>query len=154
MRTAGQMFAYDDWANAETLASLERARRVPDAARRRMAHILAAELLWIGRLTGNPSKIAVWPDWDLSEARTNLGLLLPMWRDYLESHPPEARLQPVSYVNSQGQLWSSIPEDILQHVLLHGAQHRGQIASDLRAAGEEPAYTDYIHAVRSGLVGS
>jgi uncharacterized damage-inducible protein DinB len=32
------------------------------------------------------------------------------------------------------------------HVLLHSAHHRGQIAFELRASGQEPAYTDFIHA--------
>jgi uncharacterized damage-inducible protein DinB len=39
-------------------------------------------------------------------------------------------------------------EEILTHVTIHSAYHRGQIASDVRSAGLEPAYTDYIHAVR------
>jgi uncharacterized damage-inducible protein DinB len=56
-------------------------------------------------------------------------------------------------VNSKGEPWRSAVGDVLDHVLLHGAYHRGQIASDLRAAGCEPAYTDFIHAVRSGRLG-
>ena len=55
-------------------------------------------------------------------------------------------------VNSKGEPWTSSVEDILTHVVLHAAHHRGQVASGLRAAGHEPAYTDYIHAVRRGLV--
>ena len=42
--------------------------------------------------------------------------------------------------------------DILAHVVLHSAYHRGQIAAAVRAGGGEPAYTDMIHAVRQGLV--
>ncbi len=34
---------------------------------------------------------------------------------------------------------------------LDGA-HRGQVASDVRASGGVPAYTDYIHALRQGLI--
>jgi uncharacterized damage-inducible protein DinB len=44
-------------------------------------------------------------------------------------------------------------DDVLTHVILHSAYHRGQIASAVRAGGETPAYTDLIHAVRQGLVG-
>jgi uncharacterized damage-inducible protein DinB len=58
----------------------------------------------------------------------------------------------VSYTNSKGELWTSTVEDILTHLVIHSAYHRGQIASDLRSAGREPAYTDYIHAVRQGLI--
>ena len=152
MRSFEEILAYDDWANREALASVERADPPPPAASRRMAHIVSAELLWLGRLSANPSKIPVWPEWSLEETRVNLGIVLPMWRDYLETHEGEARRQPISYTNSRGQLWSSSPEDVMLHVAFHGGYHRGQIASDLRAAGFEPAYTDYIHAVRSGFL--
>jgi len=40
----------------------------------------------------------------------------------------------------------------LTHVIMHSAYHRGQIALEMRAAGMEPAHTDFIHAVRQGLV--
>ena len=55
-------------------------------------------------------------------------------------------------MNSKGQSWTSRVEDVLTHVLLHGAYHRGQIASALREAGLTPPYTDYIHATRSGRI--
>jgi uncharacterized damage-inducible protein DinB len=35
---------------------------------------------------------------------------------------------------------------------MHSAYHRGQIASLMRAGGSAPAYTDFIHAVRRGLI--
>jgi uncharacterized damage-inducible protein DinB len=35
---------------------------------------------------------------------------------------------------------------------MHSAYHRGQIASQMRASGKTPAYTDFIHGVRQGLV--
>jgi len=60
--------------------------------------------------------------------------------------------RPVSYSNSKGEPWTSTVEEILTHLVIHSAYHRGQIASDLRSAGQEPAYTDYIHAVRQGLI--
>jgi uncharacterized damage-inducible protein DinB len=145
-----RLFAYDDWANRETLASLERARRPPDAARRRMAHVLADERLWLARLTGDPQRVVVWPDWTLADCRFRLAELPALWADYLASLDEPRRRAPVAYVNSKGESWESLPEDVLLHVLLHSGQHRGQIAADLRAAGEEPAYTDYIEAVRRG----
>jgi uncharacterized damage-inducible protein DinB len=60
--------------------------------------------------------------------------------------------RPVRYTNSKGEPWTSTVEDILTHLVIHSAYHRGQIASDLRNAGQKPAYTDYIHAVRQGLI--
>ena len=48
--------------------------------------------------------------------------------------------------------YSSRIVDVLTHVIMHSAYHRGQIASDIRADGGEPAYTDFIHAVRQRFI--
>lgn len=58
----------------------------------------------------------------------------------------------VAYRNSKGEFWTSSAGDILTHVVLHAAYHRGQIAAAVRGAGGEPAYTDFIHAVRMELI--
>jgi len=58
----------------------------------------------------------------------------------------------IEYRNSKGERWQSSVADVLTHVLLHGSYHRGQIASAVRAAGGIPAYTDFIHASRQGLL--
>ena len=50
------------------------------------------------------------------------------------------------------EAYDSLVRDILTHVFMHSAYHRGQIASDMRQAGFVPAYTDFIHGVRQGLV--
>ena len=43
-------------------------------------------------------------------------------------------------------------EDVLLHVVMHSVYHRGQIATEVRAAGHTPAYTDYIQAVRTDSI--
>ena len=48
--------------------------------------------------------------------------------------------------------YDSLVRDILTHVFMHSAYHRGQIAVDMRQNGVTPAYTDFIHGVRQGLV--
>jgi len=56
-----RLFRYDDWANRETLASLERVQTPPPQSVRILAHILGAGLLWHGRLTRGerPAEIRV-----------------------------------------------------------------------------------------------
>ena len=65
---------------------------------------------------------------------------------------PEKLAEAVSYKNSKGEVWSNSVQDILMHVVIHSAYHRGQIAADMRSAGHVPAYTDFIHGVRQGLL--
>ena len=143
---------WDAWANRETLASLR--RTAAPAAVRWMAHIAGAELLWLGRLTDEPSEVAVWPELDLDGVGALLVGLDSSWLSYLESLSDNNELEePVGYRNSRGEFWTSTVGDILTHVVTHSAYHRGQIASAVRSAGGEPAYTDFIHAIRKGLVG-
>ena len=146
-----RMLRYDGWANAQTLASLG-GPDAPAPARRWLAHIVGCELLWLGRLTGEPSEMAVWPELDLAGIGAGLARLADAWPAYLDGLTPEDLDEGIGYRNSRGEFWSSTVDDILTHVVAHGAYHRGQIAAAVRAAGSEPAVTDYIHAVRQGLV--
>ena len=58
----------------------------------------------------------------------------------------------ITYTNSSGQAHTSRVDDLVTHVAMHGHYHRGQAAMELRAAGHNPAVTDYIHATRNGLI--
>jgi uncharacterized damage-inducible protein DinB len=147
-----RLFEYDAWANREALLSLTDAGSPPPAALKRMAHIIAAEVLWLARVEHRPSPLAVWPELQLSQCATWLGDVEPAWHRYLAGLTPARLAARVEYVNSKGEPFSSTVEDILTHVVIHSAYHRGQIAADVRAAGHQPAYTDFIHAVRTGHV--
>jgi uncharacterized damage-inducible protein DinB len=56
-------------------------------------------------------------------------------------------------VNTRGERYASRATDVLFHVVVHSAYHRGQVATDVRRAGGAPPVTDYVHATRTGLVG-
>jgi uncharacterized damage-inducible protein DinB len=145
-----RLFTYEGWANRETLGALGAAGSAPPpAALARMAHLVGAGRLWLGRLLGEPPA-AVWPRLSLAECRAEWEALDRRWDAYLAGLAPADLEAAIPYVNSAGEVWSSTVGDILLHVVLHGAYHRGQIAADLRAAGLEPAYTDFIEAVRRG----
>ena len=147
-----RLFAYDRWANREVLHSFQSAAQVPASALKRFSHVLSAEQLWLERLTGQPQTSPVWPDFSLPQVEARSRELSQLWRNYL-SGLGEADLSRIChYINSKGEKWSSRTEDILVHLIMHSAYHRGQIAGDMRAAGFTPAYTDFIHAARQELL--
>jgi uncharacterized damage-inducible protein DinB len=146
-----RLLRYDMWANRETLRSLGRSP-APAKSLRWMAHIVGAELLWLARLRGEPPMMPVWPELDLQDCAGGLDDLSRLWADYLRGDKSVRLSETISYTNSKGEAWTNTVEDILIHVTTHSAYHRGQIASDLRSAGSEPAYTDYIHAVRQRMI--
>ena len=147
-----RLFAYDDWANQEALKAIERATGATGRALPFLAHILSAQRLWWERIVGAATTYPVWPEFTVQQCAAEIAFLEPRWREIFEGG--EARMSAtVAYKNSKGEPWTSRVDDILMHVIMHGAYHRGQIALEMRASGNVPAYTDYIHAVRNGWLG-
>ena len=146
-----RLLRYDVWANQETLRSLSQ-QAAPPKSLRWLGHIVGAERLWIARLVGEPPSLSVWPDLTIEQYRFHLEELSRLWPEYMSGMRPERLSDDISYVNSKGEPWNSTIGDILTHITIHSGYHRGQIASDMRTAGQEPAYTDYIHAVRVGAI--
>ena len=147
-----RLFSYDEWANREVLGVLSQNQPAAIGSRKLLAHIIAAEWVWLDRLEGRPQSTPVWPDLNLEECRQHTDRLPRLWEDYLDRLSPAQLSSTISYKNTKGEGWTSVIEDVLLHVTTHSAYHRGQIAANLRAAGLQPAYTDYIHGVRQGLV--
>jgi uncharacterized damage-inducible protein DinB len=147
-----RMFNYDHWANREFLATLGGTTPPQPKALRLLAHTLSAQKLWLERLQRVPQSVAVWPGSTLEECSVLADEMLASWKEYLNGLPPTGFEHEVDYRNSKGEVWPSRVEDILTHVVMHSAYHRGQAALEMRAAGLQPAYTDFIHAVRQGLV--
>jgi uncharacterized damage-inducible protein DinB len=147
-----KLFAYDDWANREALNSLKTAAKPgkpPARSLKLMGHIIGVEWLWYSRLLLRKEKVmAVWPELSLEVSEKQLVLLTSTWRDYLGGLTPEKLAETVDYVNSKKESWKNSVGDVLMHVILHSSYHRGQIASDVRSSGHQPAYTDFIEAVR------
>lgn len=155
-----RMFAYDDWANRECLVAIRSAVSVSATgfsdSTGRMAHILSAQKLWFERILKERQSMPVWPSLTIEDCMALADEMSAAWRNYLarlgNQFAPGSLDDKVEYRNSKGELWSSRVDDVLTHVLFHSAYHRGQIALLMRASHAEPAYTDYIHAVRQGFV--
>jgi uncharacterized damage-inducible protein DinB len=136
------------WADESALSAL---RNAPGSESRGLtfyAHILGAEATWLARIAGRRSDVAIWPTLSLDEAATLAArnaaelraLIAPLTADDLAAE--------VQYHNSAGKEFRSTLEDILLHVALHGAYHRGQVSLLIRDGRGEPIATDYIAFIR------
>lgn len=154
VRRHRRLFAYDDWANREVAAGFA-ARPLSSSsprALRLLNHVIGAERLWLARLEKTPPLCAVWPEWTLAEMQKQLRQLPRAWEDWFADVADADLDEPIAYVNSKGQPFTSSVDDILTHVILHSTHHRAQIAAEVRSAGQEPAATDFIHCVRNSLI--
>ena len=144
-----QLASYDAWANQEVISSF-RAGKPSARALNWLAHIVAAEHVWLSRIRGTKSPFAVWPELTLDESAQQVAELGRAWKELLMDSSLLDSL--ISYKNSKGEAYESLLRDILTHTFMHSAYHRGQIAADVRQSGGVPAYTDFIHGVRQGMV--
>ena len=146
------LLQYDDWGNREALRSIAATAPAPPRLLELLGHIISAETLWLERLRTVPQSFPVWPQWTVTECEQHLRSLAGQWTAFVGPLSDDELLLPVSYRNTKGEPWTSSRQDIILHVVMHSAYHRGQIAAAVREAGGQPASTDYIHAVRSGAV--
>ena len=136
------------WADDCALSALQNAPGTDSRGLTFYAHILGAEATWLARIAGRRPDVAVWPTLSLEEAATLAArnaaelraLIAPLTSDDLAAE--------VQYRNSAGREFRSTLEDILLHVALHGAYHRGQVSLVIRGGGGDPIATDYIAFIR------
>jgi len=147
-----KMFSYDNWANREFLTALRPPTPPQPKVLRLVAHTLSAQRLWLERMQGVHQSVAVWPASTIEDCIALAEEMRASWEKYLRGLSPNGLEETIHYRNSKGESWSSRVEDIITHVLMHSAYHRGQAALEMRAAGLQPSYTDFIHGVRQGLV--
>lgn len=143
-----RLFRYDHWANEEVLNSLKAAKDAPSRSLGLLAHVLGAEYAWYSRLRQAPPPLAIWPQLTVAECEHHVLALEDVWEGYLKTLGSSGLAEAVSYTNTKGDVFNTGISDILMHIVVHSAYHRGQIASDMRANGNTPAHTDFVHAVR------
>lgn len=115
-----------------------------------LSHVLGAERVWIARLLGeDASAVAVWPKLTVEECRVAIAEMGERWRGYLDGLD-EGVAGGVRYSRQDGTEYTNSVQDVLTHVFIHGAYHRGQIAQGVRESGYEPVSTDFINFARAG----
>lgn len=140
-----ELAEYGQWANSLVLDSLLKTPAVESRALKIFGHILAAEQVWLWRMTERDSSLLlIWPETDLGDCRERIGENHAGYREFLQSDAASDLSRPIDYHNSKGDPFSTPIVDILHQVSLHGAYHRGQVASAIKAAGGVPAVTDFI----------
>ena len=145
-----RLFTWDHWASGVLIATLATTSDAPEETGRVMAHIIGAQNVWLSRIEGTDSALAVWPALDVGDMRAALDDVASRWMRFLESADDALLSREIEYTNSRGDRFRSTVYDIAHQVVTHGAHHRGQINARLREAGHSAPWTDYIQASRTG----
>jgi uncharacterized damage-inducible protein DinB len=145
----GRMLRAMTWADAQMLGALHDDAPGKDEALPMFAHLLAAEHRWLSRLQGQEPRFSVWPTLTFSECELLAADNAAGYTDYLATLKNADLETVMRYRDSKGTEYANSVLDILTHIVIHGAYHRGQIARVIGRAGGQPMNTDYIAYVRS-----
>lgn len=146
---------YNRWANRRILEAAS--KLTPEqftkdlqsshrSVRDTLAHILAAEWIWLERWKGtSPGSLLNPTDFG------TIDLLESTWtvveRDYLEfisGVNDELLSTVISYRNTRGEDWAYPLGHMLQHVMNHSTYHRGQVTTLLRQLGADVMPVDLL----------
>jgi uncharacterized damage-inducible protein DinB len=149
------LFDYNRWANRRLLhaaAALTPAQFTEDRAssfgsvRDTLAHIYAAEAVWLSRWKGIsppgyaeaaefPSVAALTERWEQLETAR---------RDFLARLLDTDLEEQVTYTNVQGEPWRYPRGQMMLHIVNHSTYHRGQVVTLLRQHGAPVPGTDLL----------
>lgn len=150
-----ELYAYNRWASrrivdaASRLSADELARDLGSSfssVRDTLAHILAAEWVWLERWRGR-SPEAVPDSWNLGtpdELRAKWAEVEDDQAALLSELSEQDLLRRVAYRNTTGEAFEQPMGQMLRHVVNHSTYHRGQVVTMLRQLGAEAPSTDLI----------
>ena len=149
------LYDYNRWANARTLdaaSALTAEQFTRDmssshaSVRDTLAHILAAEMIWLKRWNGmSPRALLGAADFPhLPALRAGWAEVEREQSDFIARLTDESLARVIAYTNTKGEEWKYPLWQMLQHVVNHSSYHRGQVAAMLRQLGAEPAPTDFL----------
>ena len=148
INTIAKLGAFNVWANETLLRRLDSSvaagQVAPPAALRIFSHLINAQAIWIGRLTGTASPVKVWQEHDLAALHHWHQQTSHRLRMLCEQTDETELTRYIQYTNSQGEAFDSQVSDILTHAVMHASYHRGQVAIKMREGGLEPVNSDFI----------
>ena len=153
--TIRELYAYNHWANQRVLTSVaalsgeQFTRSMGNSfgsVRDTVAHVLAAEWIWLERWLGrSPKALLPSSDFPTVAAIGERWATVEQDRNRLIQALTQERLQqPIAYINTRGERFSYLLWQQMMHVVNHSSYHRGQVTTLLRQLGAEPLSTDLL----------
>lgn len=112
-----------------------------------LAHSLAAEIIWIERLTGNSPIILYGTDdfKSIEEVVEKWKEVRARWETFLNELTDEQAMSECRFTGTEGNERQCLIADIVQHVFNHATDHRSQMTPILYQLGHATTSLDYIY---------
>jgi uncharacterized damage-inducible protein DinB len=137
------------WADRQVCAALRDCPAAQNEGLPLLAHLFAAEHIWLARLEARQARYPVWPKLTVAGCEALANDNAAGYASFAASLGETDLGRGVQYRNTKGEEFAAPVIDILTHVVIHGGYHRGQITKALGRAGAQTVNTDYITFARS-----
>jgi uncharacterized damage-inducible protein DinB len=142
-----ELYRYNDWANRRIIVAVRESGS--ERCRKILAHLLTTEEEYLARLFGKDSTgFDFWPELSIEECGTLARYVAEKYEKLIRRFDEEGLDLWTRYRTSQGVQHENDFRDMLTHVIIHSATHRGNIMLKLREEGFEPPKIDYIIYLR------
>jgi uncharacterized damage-inducible protein DinB len=112
-----------------------------------LAHIYAADRLWLARLSGGPNPGFVTDaDRSLAVLEQEWPALHDRWKQWVACVTDTEAA--ITYTDLRGNQWTEPLWQLMLHMVNHGTHHRGQVSGFLRALGRTPPPLDLVYYYR------
>ncbi len=149
------LYEYNRWANARLLdvaskltpeqfsRDLQSSHR---SVRDTLAHILAAEWIWLERWKGvSPNALLIPSDFPTVESlETRWAVVEGDYNEFIDGVTDGSFAKVIAYTNTRGEEWAYPLGLMLQHVMNHSSYHRGQVTTMLRQLGADVNPVDLL----------
>jgi len=149
------LYEYNRWANVRVLDAVSKltpeqfARDLQSShrsVRDTLAHILAAEWIWLERWKGvSPNALLIPTEFPTVESLvTRWAIVEGDCAEFIKGITDESLATVIAYTNTKGEEWAYPLGQMMQHVMNHSSYHRGQVATMLRQLGAEVNPVDLL----------
>ena len=149
------LYEYNRWANARLLDAAS--KLTPEqysrdlqsshrSVRDTLAHILAAEWIWLERWKGvSPNALLIPSEFPTVESlETRWAVVEGDYTAFLSGVTDGSLATVIAYTNTRGEEWAYPLGQMLQHVMNHSSYHRGQVTTMLRQLGAQVNPVDLL----------
>lgn len=159
LSTLTLLYDYHYWANARFLAACEALTPEQwgrslghsfDSVHGLLAHLLAAETLWLSRWQGvSPTSLRQPEEFPtLADMRREWAVVEANLRGFLDQCDDLSLNCDLSYTTTKGEPHVQLLGELMLHVANHGTHHRGELAAMLALLGMPHAEDDLLYYLR------
>ena len=142
-----EMFRYNDWANRRIIVAVRESNS--ERCRQILNHLLTTEDEYLARLFGKDSTgFNFWPELSIEECGELARSAAEKYEKLMRRFDEEGLDLYTKYRTSHGTPQENDFREMLTHVIIHSATHRGNIMLKLREEGFDPPKIDYIIYLR------